>query len=57
MFQGMARDEDVKRADRMTRGRQFPPDLRGMIGGGPREGEDSERCHEFRHDTQVARFL
>jgi len=23
MFQSMARDEDVKRADRMTRGRQF----------------------------------
>jgi len=57
MFQSMARDEDVKRADRMTRGRQFLPNLRGMIGGGPREGEDSERCHEFRDDTQVARFL
>jgi len=57
MFQGMARDEGVKRADRMTRARQFLPDPGGVIGGGPREGEDSERCNEFRHDTQVARFF
>jgi len=25
-----------------------------MIGGGPREGKDSERRNEFRDDTQVA---
>ncbi len=57
MFQSMARDEDVKRADGLTRARQFLPDTGGVIGGGPREGEDSERCNEFRDDTQVARFL
>jgi len=54
MFQGMARDEGVKRADGLTSRSQFLPDLRGMIGGSQREGENSERGNEFRHDTQVA---
>ena len=43
MFQGMARNEGVKRADSLTRRLQFLPDPRGMIGGSQREGENSER--------------
>lgn len=54
MFQGMARNEGVKRADRLTRLRQFLPDPGGMIRGSRGERENRERCYEFRDDTQVA---